>query len=143
MSVEKAAVAYIGFFESLSPESLDGLAVLCAPEVAFRDPFNDVRGVARFRAVLEGMFHELREPRFKVLDHAVSGRVCYLRWDFTFRRGSGRDGLVRIPGMSEVHFDAAHKVSAHIDHWDAGRIYEMVPVAGALVRLIRRRLAVD
>ena len=143
MSVETAAAAYIGFFETLSPDSLDGLAALCAPEVRFRDPFNEVHGVTGFRAVLEGMFREIQEPRFKVLDHAISGRVCYLRWDFTFRRGGGHNVLVRIPGMSEVHFDAADKVSAHIDHWDAGRIYEMVPVAGALVRLIRRRLSAD
>ena len=143
MSVRKAAAAYIGFFENLSPDSLHGLTALCAPEVRFRDPFNDVRGVARFRAVLEGMFRELQEPQFKVLDHAISSRVCYLRWDFTFRRAGGHHALVCIPGMSELHFDAADKVTAHIDHWDAGRIYEMVPVAGAMVRLIRRRLSAD
>ena len=142
MSIEKAAAAYITFFETLSPESLEGLAALCAPEVRFQDPFNDVRGAASFCAILERMFREVREPRFTVLDRAFSGRVCYLRWDFTFRRRAGGEALVRIPGMSELHFDTADKVSAHIDHWDAGRIYELVPVAGAMVRLMRRRLSV-
>ena len=142
MSLETAAAAYITFFETLSPESLDGLDALCAPDIRFRDPFNDVRGAARFRAVLERMFRDVQEPRFTVLDHAISGRVCYLRWDFTFRRAGG-GARVRIPGMSELHFDAAGKVTAHLDHWDAGRIYEMVPVAGAMVRLVRRRLSTE
>ena len=144
-SPEAAAAAYIRFFETLSPETLAGLDALCTADVRFRDPFNDVRGVDAFRGILGRMFRELREPRFTVLDHAVSGRVCYLRWDFAFRRGAGRGAPrgapLRIEGMSEVHFDADGKVAAHLDHWDAGQVYELVPLAGALVRFVRRRLA--
>ena len=130
--------AYAAFYETLTPESLDRLEDLCAPDVRFRDPFNDVTGVAALRAILQGMFRDVAEPRFEVTDRAVSGRTCYLRWTFTY--GSARTR--RIDGVSEVHFDESGKVIAHLDHWDAaGQIYEHVPVLGGLIRLVKRRLS--
>ena len=142
MTARAAINAYAAFFEGLSPESLHRLDELCAPNVRFRDPFNDVSGVARFRAVLAKMFRDVGDPRFAVTDKAFSGRTCYLRWTFTFRSRGSREERTRIEGVSEVHLDAAGKVTAHIDHWDAGaQIYERVPLLGAVVRMVRRRLS--
>ena len=142
MTARAAMDAYAAFFESLSPESLHRLDELCAPEVRFRDPFNDVSGVARFRAVLAKMFRDVADPRFEVTDKAFSGRTCYLRWTFTFRGIGSNTELQRIDGVSEIHLDSAGKVIAHLDHWDAGaQIYERIPVLGAVVRMVRRRLS--
>lgn len=138
MTPEAAADAYISFYESLTPDSLARLDDLCAPNVRFRDPFNDVVGPAACRAVLEKMFADVTEPRFRVIDRAHSGQVCYLRWRFTFITRTAH----AIDGMSEVHFDTNGKVTAHFDHWDSARVYEMVPVLGAIIRLVKRRLAV-
>jgi hypothetical protein len=143
MTAREALDAYVAFFEGLNPASLHRLDELCAPEVRFRDPFNDVRGVARFRAVLAKMFRDVAEPRFEVTDQAISSRACYLRWTFTFRGAGPHEGPRRIEGVSEVHLNAAGKVTAHIDHWDAGaQIYEQVPLLGSLVRMVKRRLSV-
>jgi len=142
MTVHEALDAYVAFFEGLSPELLHRLDELCAPEVRFRDPFNDVSGIAAFRAVLAKMFHDVAEPRFEVTDRATSSQACYLRWTFTFRGVGSNDGLRRIEGVSEVQLNAAGKVVAHIDHWDAGaQIYERVPLLGSLVRMVKRRLS--
>ena len=142
MTAHEALDAYAAFFEGLSLERLHRLDELCAPEVRFRDPFNDLRGVAQFQAVLAKMFRDLAEPRFEVTDRAVSNRACYLRWTFTFRGVGSNEGPRRIEGVSEVHLNAAGKVVAHIDHWDAGtQIYERVPLLGFLVRMIKRRLS--
>ncbi|NQW11163.1 MAG: nuclear transport factor 2 family protein [Alphaproteobacteria bacterium] len=142
MTAHEALDAYAAFFEGLSPASLPRLDALCTPEVRFRDPFNDVRGVAQFRAVLAKMFHDVAEPRFEVTDRAISSRACYLRWTFTFRGAGSHEGPRRIEGVSEIHLNAAGKVIAHIDHWDAGaQIYEQIPVLGSLVRMVKRRLS--
>lgn len=140
MTVEEAVDAYVAFFESLSPDTLARLDALCAPEVRFRDPFNDVVGRSHFRAVLEKMFADAIEPQFRISDRALSGRVCYLRWQFTARTRRTRRALT-IDGMSEVHFGMDGNVTAHIDHWDATSIYEIVPLLGALIRMVKRRLA--
>lgn len=140
MISQEAVDAYVAFFESLTPDSLTKLDELCAPDVRFRDPFNEVVGPTHYRAVFEKMFADVAEPRFHVTDRALSGRVCYLRWRFTCRTRRTRRPL-SFDGMSEVHFSADGKVTAHIDHWDATNIYEIVPLLGAFIRMVKRRLA--
>lgn len=141
MTPQQAAAAYIAFYETLTPRSLDRLTQLCTAEVRFRDPFNEVTGVAAYRAVLEKMFEDLVEPRFIVQDQACSGQVCYLRWTFTFRM-SPKGAPWVIEGMSEVHFDAEGRVTDHLDHWDSGaQFYARLPVVGWLIRWVRRRIA--
>lgn len=139
----KAALdAYIAYFETLTPETVARLGAFVAPDVHFRDPFNDVRGEARFRAVLDHMFRTTDDSRFVATDRAIGVAASYVRWRYSFRP-KGRGGPPwEVAGMSEIAFDGAGRVSAHIDHWDAaGQIYERVPVLGALMRLIRRRAA--
>ena len=141
MSVAAAAERYIAFCEGMTPADLSRLEAFCAPDIHFRDPFNEVTGVDAYRRVLAKMFEDVGQPSFQVTGYAVTGQVCYLRWHFTFKR-SGGDTL-RILGMSEVHFDDGDRVAAHLDYWDAGRVYETVPLLRSLVRLVKRRLSID
>jgi hypothetical protein len=138
----KAAVAaYIDFYEFLTPDSLHRLNELCASEVRFRDPFNDVTGVVAYRAILAQMFQDVSDPHFTVVNWALSGRIAYLRWDFTFRRGKGEEPW-SIEGMSEVYFDDEGRVIAHLDHWDSGtQFYGRLPVLRPLIAFLRRRLS--
>lgn len=138
MSTE-AVDDYVRFWETLSPDSLHRLDELADPDVHFLDPFNDVRGVAAFRAVFEDMFQRVSEPRFRVTSRAHDGALCFLRWDFTFRWGS-QDWF--IAGVSEVRFNPSGRVVSHIDHWDAAsQLYERFPVIGWVLKKLRRRLA--
>jgi ketosteroid isomerase-like protein len=132
---------YIAVFEALGPDRLDELVTLCAEDVRFVDPFNDVRGRRRFRAVFAKMFEDVADLHIDVRDWAVSGTTAYLRWRFAFRpKRSGRQWV--LEGMSELHFDEAGVLRAHIDHWDAaGQLYEKLPGIGWLLRRIRHRLA--
>ncbi|MEM7168779.1 MAG: nuclear transport factor 2 family protein [Pseudomonadota bacterium] len=136
---------YVALFESLSLENVTDLAELCREDVLFKDPFNHIQGAAAFVGVMRQALEDLHEPRFHVSDVAFSekaeeNRLCYLRWTMTFRfRPSGSEK--RIEGMSELHFAADGRVQSHIDHWDAARqFYEDLPMLGALIRLVRRRL---
>jgi len=134
-----AAERYIRFWETLSPESLSQLSEVAGPDIHFSDPFNDVSGLAGFQAVFEDMFQRVTKPRFQVTAHATNGDLCFLRWVFTFQRG-GREW--RIQGVSEVRFDTSGRAIEHIDHWDAaGQLYERLPVLGAVLRRLRRRLS--
>ena len=141
--LEAAVAAYVAFYEGMTPDSLDRLEELCSPSVRFRDPFNDVTGVAAYRAILARMFEDVAAPRFTVIDRALSGRVAYLRWDFTFQPRKG-GAPWRIEGMSEVHFDDQGRVAAHLDHWDSGsQFYGRLPLLRHLIGLIRKRLSVE
>jgi steroid delta-isomerase len=141
MNPAAAAERYIAFCEGMTPAELDRLRDFCAADIHFRDPFNEVTGLAAYRRVLEKMFQDVGQPSFQVTGHALAGEVCYLRWRFAFRRTNGQ--TLRIPGMSEVHFNAEGRVTAHLDYWDAGQVYETVPLLRSLVRLVKRRLSID
>ena len=135
---EQALAAYARFYETLSPDTLDGLRRLVAPEVRFKDPFNDLRGVDALLRATSAMFR-FGTPRFEVIDRALGERAGYLLWRYTVDTASERPWI--IDGMTELRFDAEGRVIEHIDHWDAaGQVYDKVPLLGTLLRLARRRL---
>ena len=134
---------YARAFEVMTEASLADLPALLAPDVRFVDPFNDVRGADRYVAIFRHMYEVCGDPAFVVLDKAIGQRAAYLKWSFKGRM-KGKPTTFEIIGMSEVTFDAEGRVTAHIDHWDAaGQLYERVPVLGAVLRMLRRRLQVD
>ncbi len=131
----------IAFYEALTPGTLPCLGAVYADEARFIDPFNDVQGIARIRAVFEHMFEVLDTPRFKVLESVTQGDQCVLVWDFSFRRRGQADTTV-FHGTSHLRFAADGRVQWHRDYWDPAReLYEGLPVLGAVLRWLRRRLA--
>jgi steroid delta-isomerase len=129
------------FYTTLTPASLGTLGSLYAPGGRFVDPFNDVTGIAAIRRIFEHMFASLDDPRFEVLEAVGEGAVAYLSWNFRFRRrGSAQDHCIH--GVTRLCFDADGLVLLHHDHWDPARqVYEGLPVLGALLRWLRRRLS--
>ncbi|MDJ0686274.1 MAG: nuclear transport factor 2 family protein [Alphaproteobacteria bacterium] len=135
--------AYAKAFEDLTPDRLDALCALCAEGVRFKDPFNDLTGRPAFRRVFEDMFERTRDPKFTLHAVAVSGATGYLHWGLEFIP-AGSKKLWRFDGMSIVTVGADGLIESHIDHWDAAeQLYEKLPVIGAVLRLIKRQLAVD
>lgn len=131
--------AYVRFWATLRPETTGALRELAVPELLFRDPFNEIRGVDRVVAMLDHMFATIGQPRF-VVRHAVSvGATGFVRWDFDCRL---RGRALAIEGMSEIGLDRSGLVTSHVDHWDAARqVYERLPLLGGLLRQVRKRLA--
>ena len=138
----RAAVfdAYCRLFEGLEPTRLDEFRALCTGDVRFVDPFNDIAGIARYVALFQHMYAAVSGPRFRIEGSALGPEAGYVRWRFT---GAVRGRAVVIDGMSEILFEAGTgRVCAHIDHWDAGgQVYARLPLAGALVRGLRRLFA--
>jgi len=134
------AEPYVRFYETMAQDSLSLLPDLVTHDVHFVDPFNDVRGVAALQRVMLKTLHDLPGHRFVVTHRAWDGDTCLMRWQFD---AEAKGGLkLSFAGMSELAFDAGGKVSRHIDHWDAGKeFYETLPLLGAVLRTIRRRVA--
>jgi ketosteroid isomerase-like protein len=129
------------YFETLSPERLAALGEVYAEQARFKDPFNEVQGVAAIRAIFEHMYRELGAPRFEVTEALGAGDQAFLTWNFRFSHPR-LPGEQLIRGATHLRFDADGRVTLHRDYWDAAEeLYEKLPLVGALMRLLRRRAA--
>jgi steroid delta-isomerase len=135
-----AFAAYCDLFATLGASDLARFDVVYAPGARFKDPFNDVRGVPAIRAVFAHMYAAVRAPHFEILERGLDGDVGLVRWRFHYaeRRGATRS----FEGVSRVSFDAHGRVTEHLDYWDpVEAIWTRVPVLGAVLRVLGRRLA--
>ncbi|MCT8973324.1 nuclear transport factor 2 family protein [Microbaculum marinisediminis] len=138
-TAETAIADYVAALEAMRPDTIDTVLDLCAETVRFTDPFNDVTGRAALRHVFEDMFDKVSELTFTVDDCQGSDRTWLLRWTYAGRMGAL--GHTRIEGMSHVVLDEDNRVCRHADYWDAGILYEKIPLIGRVIRGIRRRIS--
>jgi hypothetical protein len=138
---EDARVARIvTLFETLTAADVARLGEVYASEVRFKDPFNEVQGIAAVQRVFAHMFTALDEPRFVVRNILVQRDACFLSWDFVFRFKRFSRELQTIRGASHLLLDAQGRISMHRDYWDAAEeLYEKLPIVGALMRWLKRR----
>ncbi len=129
----------VGFFETLTPQSLARFPEFYAADAWFKDPFNEVHGVDAIRRIFEHMFRQVENPRFVVTERLAQADRAMLVWEFHFVR-QGTPQLIR--GASHLHFDVAGRVAVHRDYWDAAEeLYMTLPIVGWLMRRLRRALS--
>ena len=140
-ALNAAVQRLVQFFEQLQPQDLPRLAELYAADARFKDPFNEVVGVEAVAGIFHHMFDSLDAPRFVVRDVIVQGDQAFLSWDFRFRmRRFNRDEQC-IRGASHLRLGADGRITEHRDYWDAAEeLYEKLPVLGALMRWLKRRV---
>ena len=129
------------FYENLTPAELGRFREFYTEDAVFKDPFNDVRGVAAIERIFAHMFRQVEAPRFAVSERVADAEGAVLVWSFHFRfRYNGEEQTIR--GVSHLKFDDDGRVNYHRDYWDAaGELYARLPGVGLLMRLLRRRLA--
>ena len=142
---ETAAGRVIHFFEHLQPGDIAQLARLYAADARFKDPFNEVEGIAAIADVFDHMFATLDSPRFVVTGQVVQGQQCFLLWDFLFAfKGYSRGVTQTVRGTSHLVFNDQGRVMLHRDYWDAAEgLYEKLPLVGVLMRWLKRRVNAD
>lgn len=141
LSTEDAVARIVVFFEQLTPADLAAIDSFYAPQARFKDPFNEVQGVAPIRQIFSHMFVALHEPRFVVTGRVVQGAQCFLTWDFLFRFRNFQQGSTQtVRGASHLVLDAQGLITLHRDYWDAAEeLYEKLPVVGGLMRWLKKR----
>jgi steroid delta-isomerase len=135
--------ALINFYHRLSPESVARFPDFYSKDAWFKDPFNEVTGVAAIQHIFTHMFRQVSEPRFIVIDRVADERGAMLIWEFHYRmRFWGREQAQVMRGVSHIRLDASGKVNYHRDYWDTGEeLYMKVPLLGMVMRGLRRALA--
>jgi Uncharacterized conserved protein (DUF2358). len=130
---------YLQTFTTLQADGLEQLAGIFAADARFKDPFNDVRGVVSITRVFAHMFATTQHSRFTIVDHALTEKTLFIRWDYRFQTLKGERW--EIPGTSVVHFNDEGLAVEHVDYWDpAEHVYSKLPVLGWVMRWLRGRL---
>ncbi len=130
----------VNAFEQLQRDDVARLSDLYAADARFKDPFNEVQGVAAIQAIFAHMFVALNEPRFVVHDIICQGDQCFLSWDFIFRFKRFSGDLQTVRGSSHLKLNAQGHITLHRDYWDAAEeLYEKLPVVATLMRWLKRR----
>ncbi|AEG30965.1 nuclear transport factor 2 family protein [Thiomicrospira cyclica] len=140
-SIDEVLDAYQELFESLNAQTMAAaFTKVFAPQVYFKDPFNEIKGRAKLLELFEHMFATLHEPMFRIHHKAGAGNTGYLEWRFYFRLKPAQP-VKQINGMSKIVIDEQGWVIVHIDYWDSGEyVYHQVPLIGALTRWIAKKL---
>jgi ketosteroid isomerase-like protein len=127
-------------FETLARADVLRLADIYTNDAAFKDPFNEVRGITAIQSIFDHMFVALENPRFEIRDVVVQGDQCFLTWDFRFRMRRLNTGEQCIRGGSHLKLAPDGRIADHRDYWDAAEeLYEKLPLLGSLMRWLKRR----
>jgi ketosteroid isomerase-like protein len=141
LDASQALDRLVDFFHQLTPETVNRLSAHYAADVVFKDPFNEVRGIAAVEAIFQHMFVQLDQPRFEVRERMVQGRQAFLTWNFIFRfRRFDTVTWQTVRGATHLQFNDHARVTMHRDYWDAAEeLYEKLPMVGGLMRWLKRR----
>ena len=141
LPMEQAVTRLVALFEHLTVADLPEMGRYYATHAHFKDPFNDVQGLAAIQGIFGHIFDALHEPRFVVTTRVVQGPHCFLTWDFLFRfKSFQQDTLQTVRGASHLVLDEQGLVTLHRDYWDAAEeMYEKFPVVGGLMRWLKKR----
>jgi steroid Delta-isomerase len=131
----------VEFFENLQPSSVARMGEFYTPDAYFKDPFNEVRGLADVQRIFSHMYVALHEPHFVVTNTVTQGDQCFIVWDFKFRfKSFDAVTLQTVRGCSHLNLSLEGKISFHRDYWDAAEeLYEKLPYVRVLMRWLKKR----
>ena len=140
-SPDDAVTRVVAFYEQLHPADLARLERYYASDARFKDPFNEVQGLAAIRDIFRHMFATLENPHFVITGRVVQGAQCFLTWEFRFAFATYARGVEQtVRGATHLVLDEQHRITLHRDYWDAAEeLYEKLPGVGTLMRWLKRR----
>ena len=135
---------FADFFSDFAPGRVARLLdTTYAPDVYFNDNLKAVHGATELAKYLNESAGGVEECRVTFEDFSRNKDGDYLvRWKMLIRfRKFARGRDTWTVGISHVRFTADGRVTYHQDYWDSALgVYQYIPLLGAVIRAIRRRL---
>lgn len=132
----------VDFYEGLTPADAERFGQFYSDDAWFKDPFNEVRGIAPIQRIFRHMFTQLEAPRFCIRERVVDAGGAMLVWELNFRSRMLGRGEQQLRGVSHLRFAPDGRVNYHRDYWDASEeLYAKLPLLGILMRRLKRALA--
>ncbi|HEX3797579.1 MAG TPA: nuclear transport factor 2 family protein [Verrucomicrobiae bacterium] len=141
---QKAIEQFKTFNSDFSTNNIiNNTKLVYAQDLYFRDPFKEIHDEKEFEAYLLRGSSAVAEFSMQWLDVSEHDGNYYFRWIMSVKlhRDAQDKPASRTTGISHVRFGQDGKVIFHQDYFDgAAFIYEKIPVLGAEIRFIKKRL---
>lgn len=130
------------FFNGTTKETMSRVDDFYAKDALFRDPVGEIRGAAAIKAYYARLYENVLSIRFDFESEIVQGDEHVVTWVMTMRHKAIEGGKeVSLPGASHIRFSNG-KAVYHRDYFDMGAfVYEHIPVLGAGVRYVKKKVA--
>ncbi len=128
---------YQQFFETLTDASIEAFRDIATPDVRYRDPLMDSKGIDAVVHSMHKWFKDLEGIRFEMKRYAIDDDVVFQHWTMSFRIKKLPKQPWCLEGMSKVMFSADGRVLDQVDYWDSAPMLQSVPVLGLVVKAIR------
>jgi hypothetical protein len=113
---------------------------LYAHNAYYRDSFTELQGVENIETYLIQGTYIMHKLTFELQDVAVHDGNYYFRWITRFSLKRKKEEVTHFLGISHVRFNKDGRIVFHQDFWDAGVIYEKLPVIGFFIRWMKKRM---
>ncbi|MCJ7546575.1 MAG: nuclear transport factor 2 family protein [Deltaproteobacteria bacterium] len=110
-----------------------------APNAYYRDSFTAKQGVENIETYFIEGARTMHELAFDLQDVAVHDGNYYFRWITQVSLLGKEEDVIHLTGVSHVRFDKEGRVIFEQDFWDAGVIYERLPVIGSFIRWLKKK----
>ncbi len=126
---------------AISPENLDAVEPLYAPDIYFEDPTHCIQGKTALMGYFAKMFRNLRDCEFLFHQTITNGTDIFLSWTMLLSHPRIKRGQkIRIEGASYLKTRNG-QIYYHRDYFDMGAmLYEHLPLMGRVIHYLKQRL---
>ena len=131
------------FYADFANADLDTMADIYCEAVDFADPIRWCVGLPELKRYFAETSENLSHCRFKFVTTVVQDASVVLEWDMEYSHPKLKKGeKLELPGLSMLVFSPEReRFTRHRDYYDLGAmLYEHIPLLGAGVRALKRRL---
>ncbi len=141
---QKEAVArFAAFFGDLNEARVkEKIRTVYAPDAWLNDTLKSLRGVDAIEHYLVETSRSVESCKVDIDEVVPAPSGVYVRWRMHIRFKKFHKGETQTSiGVTLLRFDKEGRVAYHQDYWDSGsNLFEKVPVLGAGIRAVKRRL---
>lgn len=141
---QKAAVdRFAAFFGDLDEARVKAnIRNVYAPDAWLNDTLKSLRGVDAIEHYLVETSRNVESCKVDIDEVVPAPSGVYVRWHMRIRFKKFHKGETQTSiGVTLLRFDKEGRVAYHQDFWDAASyLFEKVPVVGAGIRAVKRRL---
>lgn len=132
---------FIYFYQHFSQDSVAQLSTVYTDDITFVDPVATHHGLPALTRYFSNLLGNTQRCDFCLTEIKQLQDSAYISWQMNFRHAKLNAGeLIQVEGISQVMI-RNNKIMFQRDYYDLGNmLYEHVPVIGALIRYLKRKL---